>query len=120
MVAATTAAMLEDLGHSVLVVSSGALALNLVRSETAIDLVVTDYAMPSMTGVELARQIQQIRPSLPIILATGYADLPNTDDPGLPRLAKPYRREDLGRMLANLVGPEPAPNVVPISGVKRA
>jgi signal transduction histidine kinase len=120
MVAATTAAMLEDLGHSVLVVSSGVLALNLVRSETAIDLVVTDYAMPSMTGVELARQIQQIRPSLPIILATGYADLPNTDDPGLPRLAKPYRREDLGRMLANLVGPEPAPNVVPISGVKRA
>jgi signal transduction histidine kinase len=120
MVAATTAAMLEDLGHSVLVVSSGALALNLVRSETAIDLVVTDYAMPSMTGVELARQIQQIRPSLPIILATGYADLPNTDDPGLPRLAKPYRREDLGRMLANLVGPESAPNVVPISGVKRA
>jgi signal transduction histidine kinase len=120
MVAATTAAILEDLGHSVLVVSSGALALNVVRSETAIDVVVTDYAMPGMTGVELARQIQEVRPGLPIILATGYADLPNADDPGLPRLAKPYRREDLARMLAKLVGPEATANVVPISGVKRA
>ena len=120
MVAATTAAILEDLGHSVLVVSSGALALNVVRSETAIDVVVTDYAMPGMTGVELARQIQEVRSGLPIILATGYADLPNADDPGLPRLAKPYRREDLARMLAKLVGPEAPANVVPISGVKRA
>jgi signal transduction histidine kinase len=120
MVAATTAAILEDLGHSVLVVSSGALALNVVRSETAIDVVVTDYAMPGMTGVELARQIQEVRPGLPIILATGYADLPNADDPGLPRLAKPYRREDLARMLAKLVGPEATANVVPISGAKRA
>jgi signal transduction histidine kinase len=120
MVAATTAAILEDLGHSVLVVSSGALALNVVRSETAIDVVVTDYAMPSMTGVELARQIQEVRPGLPIILATGYADLPNADDPGLPRLAKPYRREDLARMLAKVDRPEATANVVPISGAKRA
>jgi signal transduction histidine kinase len=120
MVAATTAAILEDLGHSVLVVSSGALALNVVRSETAIDVVVTDYAMPGMTGVELARQIQEVRPGLPIILATGYADLPNADDPGLPRLAKPYRREDLARMLAKVDRPEATANVVPISGAKRA
>ena len=120
MVAATTAAMLEDLGHSVLVVSSGALALNVVRSDTTIDLVVTDYAMPSMTGVELATQIRQVRPNLPIILATGYADLPNADDPGLPRLSKPYRREDLARMLTNLIDPAPAANVFLISGAKRA
>jgi signal transduction histidine kinase len=120
MVAATTAAMLEDLGHSVLVVSSGPLALNVVRSDAHIDLIVTDYAMPGMTGAELAKHIRQVRPSLPIILATGYADLPNTDDPGLPRLAKPYRRDEMARLLATLVGPEPVANVIKISGGMRA
>jgi signal transduction histidine kinase len=119
MVAATTAAMLEDLGHSVLVVSSGPLALNVVRSDAHIDLIVTDYAMPGMTGAELAKHIRQTRPDLPIILATGYADLPNADDPGLPRLAKPYRREEMARMLAALVGPEPLANVVKITGGMR-
>jgi signal transduction histidine kinase len=120
MVGATTAAMFEDLGHSVLVVSSGVLALNVVRAEAKIDLVVTDYAMPGMTGVELAKQIRLVRPNLPIILTTGYADLPNADDPGLPRLAKPYRREDLARMLTNLIGQEPAANLIRLSGGKRA
>jgi signal transduction histidine kinase len=119
MVAATTAAMLEDLGHSVLVVSSGPLALNVVRSDAHIDLIVTDYAMPGMTGAELAKHIRQVRPGLPIILATGYADLPNSEDPGLPRLAKPYRRDEMARLLATLVGPEPAANVVKLSGGMR-
>ena len=119
MVAATTAAMLEDLGHSVLVVSSGPLALNVVRSDAHIDLIVTDYAMPGMTGAELAKDIRQARPDLPIILATGYADLPNADDPGLPRLAKPYRREEMARLLATLVGPEPAAKIVKITGGMR-
>jgi signal transduction histidine kinase len=120
MVAAATAAMIEDLGHSALVVSSGPLALNVVRSDADIDLIVTDYAMPGMTGAELARHIRQVRPALPIILATGYADLPNAEDPGLPRLGKPYRREEMARLLTTLVGPEPAPNVVKISGGRRA
>jgi len=119
MVAATTAAMLEDLGHSVLVVSSGPLALNVVRSDAHIDLIVTDYAMPGMTGAELAKDIRQARPDLPIILATGYADLPNADDPGLPRLAKPYRREEMARLLATLVGSEPAAKIVKITGGMR-
>ncbi len=120
MVAATTAAMLEDLGHSVLVVSSGALALNVVRSDARIDLLVTDYAMPGMTGAELAKHIRLARPGLPIILATGYADLPNAEDSGLPRLAKPYRRDEMARMLATLVGEESATNVVLISDAMRA
>ncbi len=120
MVAATTAAMLEDLGHSVLVVSSGALALNVVRSDARIDLLVTDYAMPGMTGAELAKHIRLARPGLPIILATGYADLPNAEDSGLPRLAKPYRRDEMARMLATLVGEESATNVVQISDAMRA
>ncbi len=120
LVAASTAATLEDLGHSVLVVSSGAVALNIVRSDAKIDLIVTDYAMPGMTGVELARQIHQVRPGVPVVLATGYADLPSADDPGLPRLAKPYRREELAHMLTTLVGQESAPELLLVGEGQRA
>jgi len=48
-----------------------------------------------MTGSELADQIRGIRPNLPIILATGYAELPLPEESGLPRLCKPYCLEDL-------------------------
>jgi signal transduction histidine kinase len=120
MVAATTAAMLEDLGHSVLIASSGALAMTVIRSDSKIDLVITDHAMPGMTGVELSKQIRQAKPKLPIILATGYADLLAGDDPGLPRLSKPYRRDELEAMLAAVIGPKPAANVFSITSAKRA
>src|SRR5216683_256714 len=115
MVAATTAAMLEDLGHSVLVASSGALAMTLIHSDSKIDLVITDHAMPGMTGVELSKHIRQAEPNMPIILATGYADLLAGDDPGLPRLSKPYRRNELETMLAAVTGKQTAANIVSIS-----
>ncbi len=120
MVAATTAAMLEDLGHSVLVASSGALAMTLIHSDSRIDLVITDHAMPGMTGVELSKHIRQAEPNMPIILATGYADLLAGDDPGLPRLSKPYRRNELETMLAAVTGKQTAANIVSISSAKRA
>jgi CheY-like chemotaxis protein len=120
MVAATTAAILEDLGHSVLVASSGTLAMTVIRSDSKIDLVITDHAMPGMTGVELSKHIREVKPTMPIILATGYADLLAGNDPGLPRLSKPYRREELEAMLAAVVGPQPAANVFSINSAKRA
>jgi FixJ family two-component response regulator len=55
--------------------------------------------MPGMRGTELAAQIGQKYPGLPIILATGYAELPNEDDPGLPRLSKPFRQEDIAKII---------------------
>jgi signal transduction histidine kinase len=100
MVAESTAAMLEDLGHQVFVAPSGAHALELIKSNTEVDLVITDHAMPGMTGMELAKHIRNTRPNLPIILATGYADLPNGDEPGLPQLAKPYRQRELAQIVA--------------------
>jgi len=112
--------MLEDLGHSVLVASSGVLAMTLIRSDAKIDLVITDHAMPGMTGVELSKNIQQAKPNMPIILATGYADLLAADDPGLPRLSKPYRRNELETMLAAVAGPQRTANIVSIGSAKRA
>ena len=103
LITASTAAILEDLGHQVIEASSGANALEALRSGAQIDLVITDHAMPSMTGTELARQIRQAWPNLPIILASGYADLPGGEEAWLPRLAKPYRLNDLAAHIAKLV-----------------
>jgi CheY-like chemotaxis protein len=111
--------MLEDLGHTVVEAMSGARALDLLRLGTKVDVVVTDHAMPGMTGTELARQIRQIWPNLPIILATGYAELPNGEDPGLPRLSKPYVQEELAAQVAKVTA-EAGANVISLDSARRA
>jgi signal transduction histidine kinase len=96
LVSMGTSAMLEDLGHSAIEASSAAEALELLGSGTDFDLVITDHAMPGMTGAELARLIFSNYPSLPVILASGYAELPN--DHGLAqllRMTKPFTQEQL-------------------------
>jgi len=94
-------------------------ALDLLRADPGIDLVLTDHAMPTMTGVELARQVRQFRPNLPIILATGYAELPGGDDLGLPRLNKPYKPEELAAAIQRLMDGSPS-NVISIDSARRA
>ena len=98
-----TAAMLEDLGHTVFEAASGKQALEILRQEERVDLVITDQAMPHMTGTQLAEAIRAERPNLAIILATGYAELPPGTDARLPKLAKPFRQEDLSRAIAEVV-----------------
>jgi signal transduction histidine kinase len=102
MVAAGTLAMLEDLGHNAIEANSAAIALEILGANRAIDVVVTDHAMPGMNGSELARHIRQTWPELPVVLVTGYADLTNGSDLQLPRLAKPYRQQELGDLIAAL------------------
>jgi CheY-like chemotaxis protein len=51
-----------------------------------------------MTGTELARAVRAEWPNLPILLATGYAELTDAD-PALPKLSKPFRREELAQAL---------------------
>jgi PAS domain S-box-containing protein len=105
LVALGTVAMLEDLGHSAIEVSSGRQALKILEADPKIDLVITDQAMPGMTGTELVQKIREQKPKLPIILATGWAELPENPVPEFLRLSKPYRQEDLamaiGRVLAS-------------------
>jgi nitrogen-specific signal transduction histidine kinase len=95
LIAMATAEMLKDLGHTVLEANSGRQALGILDSAQHIDLMMTDHAMPGMTGVELADIARQKNPALPILLATGYADLPSGRKPELPRLAKPYMQDTL-------------------------
>jgi signal transduction histidine kinase/ActR/RegA family two-component response regulator/phenylpyruvate tautomerase PptA (4-oxalocrotonate tautomerase family) len=109
-----TAAMLEDLGHTVVETPSAEAGLRILREDTSIDLVVTDHAMPGMTGLELAERIRAEWPRMPILLASGHAELPERTGLGIPRLAKPFHRDELEHAIASLVTPACKPaNVVP-------
>jgi PAS domain S-box-containing protein len=99
LVLTNTAGMLEELGHTVFQTSSGADALRLLE-EGRVDLVVTDHAMPGMTGAQLADAIEQRLPGLPVIIITGFAELPPHAS-RRPRLDKPFRQADLARILAS-------------------
>ncbi|MBV9996060.1 MAG: response regulator [Caulobacteraceae bacterium] len=110
LVSSGTAAMLEDLGHKVLEASSAAEALNLLEALPGVDLIITDHAMPGMTGIELAKIVRERFPDLPIVLATGYADLPpaaKNHGLDLPRLAKPFLQRDLAAVIAQHHRPGP-------------
>ncbi len=103
LVALNTSALLEELGHTVYSVPSGMHALDVLRRTGDIDLLITDQLMPGMTGAELASTIRAKRPELPIILATGYADLAPGEGKGLPRLSKPFSQQDLADAIARAV-----------------
>jgi PAS domain S-box-containing protein len=104
LIAMSTTEMLEDLGHRVIGANSGLHALDILKSAQKIDLMMTDHVMPGMTGIELAAASREVRPSLPILLATGYAELPEGAQVDLPRLAKPYHQDQLRDRLDQLLG----------------
>jgi signal transduction histidine kinase len=115
------AAMVQDLGHTAVEASSAAEALSLLKVGTKVDLVLTDHSMPSMTGLQLAECIQERYPGLPIILATGYAELPA--DPsalGIGRLAKPCTQDEIAMAIHAALRPLTAPDNVLGSGAARA
>jgi signal transduction histidine kinase len=99
-----TAAMILDLGHTAIEAHSGAEALQVLGSGLKVDVVLTDHAMPAMTGLQLAEFIHTRFPGLPIILATGYAELPV--DPatlGIARLAKPCTQHEIAAAIHQAV-----------------
>ncbi|MEW6762781.1 MAG: response regulator [Pseudomonadota bacterium] len=65
---------LEAFGHTVAQASDGEAGLRAL-AELRPDLVITDYLMPGITGAELMRQARAIYPGIPMIIATGYADM---------------------------------------------
>ena len=99
----STVDMLEDLGFKVIEANSGTRALEVIKDNSTIDLLITDYAMPRMNGAQLAIAAREIRPELPILLATGYAELPAHSGVDLPRIGKPYRQEQLAEEIKNLL-----------------
>ena len=99
-VRATAEAMLSDFGHKVLTASDGPAALDLLSKKgTKIDLLITDYAMPHLSGSELVRRARQDRPDLPAIMITGNADAVEAADlaDGMLMLFKPFTPDQMHR-----------------------
>ena len=89
-----TTAMLEDLGHTVVEAYSGKDALAALATQT-FDLVITDQAMPRITGAQLVAEIRKTQPDLPVIVATGYAELPPGTVDNVLVLNKPFTEQQL-------------------------
>jgi CheY-like chemotaxis protein len=103
LIAASTAALLEDLGHKVVEANSGREALDLLDGGLQPDLIITDHAMPGMTGMELAVRARSRKPDIPILLATGYAEPEGGQPIDLPRLAKPFTQDQLSAEIGRLL-----------------
>lgn len=103
LISMSTAMMVEDLGHTVVEVNSALQALDMLRNGKKIDLLITDFSMPKMNGAQLAAAAKELRPGLPVLLATGYADLPQGSGSEFPRLAKPFQQEQLAAAIANVM-----------------
>ncbi|MCR8931376.1 MULTISPECIES: hybrid sensor histidine kinase/response regulator [unclassified Pseudomonas] len=100
LVLTSTSLLLEDLGHRVLGATSGEQALRLFDQCEVIDLMITDMAMPKMSGAQLAHAVRMLKPDLPIILATGYAERLEGFAAELPRLPKPFTQMGLVAIIA--------------------
>jgi CheY-like chemotaxis protein len=101
------AAQLEALGYGVVQAASGKAALDLLGSGSGVDLLVVDYAMPGMSGTDLARAAREKCPDLPVLIVTGYADTARVDGQ-IPRarlMKKPYRMAELAGALDELLRP---------------
>ncbi|WP_294643946.1 PAS domain S-box protein [uncultured Aureimonas sp.] len=103
LISMSTVDMLRDLGHDVSEAASGAEALDILSLHGPFDLMITDYAMPRMNGAELAKAALDRHPGLPILLATGNAEMPADERLDLPRLGKPYSQDQLAAQLARLL-----------------
>jgi signal transduction histidine kinase/CheY-like chemotaxis protein len=102
----TTCEVLADLGHDVVAAASGAAALGMLRERQDFDVLIADFAMPEMTGVQLAAQAAELVPGLPILFLSGYADsdvLRIWSERGYRTLSKPFRTVELATALHDVI-----------------
>ncbi len=102
LVRMTTGEMLLDIGFDVVEAKSADEALRLIEQGAKLDIVVTDHLMPGMSGADLARALCAIRPELPVLLVSGYAEAAGISS-DMARLAKPFRHADLAARLFALM-----------------
>ena len=110
-----TVAHLQDLGYRVVQAAHGTTALHLLEDDIGIDLMIADYAMADMNGIELAAAVHARHPALPIVMMTGYSDVSTIGPPPeLTMLKKPFRMADLAAAVERALGRQanPGSNVV--------
>ena len=106
----TTAAMLEELGHTVVEAANGQEALTALNNGAAsCDLLISDYAMPHISGTEFLRQARKICPDVPALIITGYAEADAVRDrpESVEILLKPFTASALEKAVARICGGGP-------------
>jgi PAS domain S-box-containing protein len=104
----TTAAMLEDLGHTVVAAANGSEALKALRDgHRDYGLMISDYAMPHLSGSEFLKEARALCPDVPALIITGYAEADGVRDrpEGVEILLKPFTRKALEKALARVCQP---------------
>ena len=110
-VRSTTAAVLNDFGHIVVEAANGAEALQTLKDhDCKVDLLISDYAMPHLSGTDFLREARGLCPNVPAIIVTGYAELDAISDPpkGVEILLKPFTPSALEAAIARVCGAEAA------------
>ncbi len=97
------AGLLAELGATVLTAPGGAAALALIADGAAVDAALVDYAMPGMSGSQTLARLRVLRPALPVVIVSGYADTEALSGGDAQLLRKPFRAIDLAAALGPLL-----------------
>ena len=99
--------VVTQLGCDAEMANSGEAALDLIRQDDQFDLILVDYLMPKMTGVETMKAIRQLAPNIPVVICSGYSDAVSMDSEAQPDglLPKPFRVQTLLDLIESLCGP---------------
>jgi CheY-like chemotaxis protein len=111
-VRSTTAAVLADLGHEIVEAANGADALaSLEAGECDFDLLISDYAMPHLSGTDFLRQARKLCPGVPALIITGYAEAEAIDGrpEGVEVLQKPFTQSKLESALSRVIAGDMLP-----------
>ena len=100
--------MIEEIGYKVVGIDSGERALQVLGDED-FSIIITDVAMPGMTGVEFARRARAIAPDLPIIFSRGYADVRAFGEELADEvvLRKPFKLDEVALRIHRALSKEP-------------
>lgn len=97
--------LLEREGYVVWVASHGRQALGMIRTANGeVDLILTDVEMPELSGLDLQREAQQLRPPVPVVLMTGAVESLGDQLDGRPVLPKPFLPQTLISLVRSLLG----------------
>jgi len=108
LVLANVVAMLEDLGHTAVPAASGEDALRQLSSGCAADLLLTDQLMPGITGTQLMRRARQRRPTMPMLLMSGFSEFTENESEAVTRLSKPFTQLQLAAAIRRAATATPA------------
>jgi signal transduction histidine kinase/ActR/RegA family two-component response regulator len=111
-----TQEMLREMGHDVTLAENGPSGIALLATEAEFDLLLVDFAMPVMNGADVAAEAVKLRPGLPVLFVTGYADtgvLGSWTEAGYRTINKPFAAADLDLAIRQVAGARrPPANVV--------